>query len=130
MASSEFREVVAYALSCVGRHDLTLKPKQEEALIHLYDGRDVFAWFPTGYGKSLCYQLLPFMFDFKLKRTSSRRSERSVVLVLSPLVSLMVDQVAGLKKRGVSAAILSGNKGGQFAASYYIANRVRIYSYL
>ena len=54
----------------------------------------MFAWFPTGYGKSLCYQLLPFMYDFKLKRTSVRRTERSVVLVLSPLVSLMVDQVA------------------------------------
>ena len=114
MGSAEFREAIAYALSWVGRQDLTLKPKQEEALVHLYDGRDVFAWFPTGYGKSLCYQLLPFMFDFKLKRTNSRRTERSVVLVLSPLVSLMVDQVAGLQKRGVSAAILSGNKGGQY----------------
>ena len=45
MASSKFYEAVAYALSCVGRQDLTLKPKQEEALIHLYDGRDVFTWF-------------------------------------------------------------------------------------
>ena len=62
------------------------EPKQDESLIHLYNGRDVFAWFPTGYGKSLCYQLLPFMFDFKLKQTSSRRTEKSVVLVLSPLV--------------------------------------------
>lgn len=98
MASTEFREAVAYALCCVGLEDLTLKPKQEEALIHLYDSHDVFAWFPTGYGKSLCYQLLPFMFDYKLKRTSSPRVERSVVLVLSPLVSLMIDQVSGLQK--------------------------------
>ena len=96
MASAELCEALAYALSCVGRQDLTLKPKQEEALLHLYDGQDVFAWFPTGYGKSLCYQLLPFMYDFKLKRTSVRRTERSVVLVLSPLVSLKVDQVASL----------------------------------
>ena len=99
-----FCEAVAYALRCVGLEDLTLKPKQKEALIH---GHDVFAWFPTGYGKSLCFQLLPFMFDFK----TSSSSERSVVLVLSPLVSLMIDQVSGLRKRGVSAAILSGNKG-------------------
>ena len=85
MASTvEFREAVAYALSCVHQEDLILKPKQEEALIHLYDGRDVFAWFPTGYGKSICYQLLPFMFDVKLKRTSSPKTERSVVLVISP----------------------------------------------
>ncbi len=39
-----------YGFSCVGLEDLTLKPKQEEALIHLYDGHDVFAWFPTGCG--------------------------------------------------------------------------------
>ena len=121
MASTEFLEAVAYALSCVGLEDFRLKPKQEEALIHLYDGQDVFAWFPTGYGKSLCYQLLPFMFDFKLKRTGPPRVERSVVLVLSPLVSLMVDQVSGLQKRGVSAAILSGNKGIQIASSRKIA---------
>ena len=43
MGSAEFREAIAYVLSCVGRQDLTLKPKQEEALVHLYDGRDVFA---------------------------------------------------------------------------------------
>ena len=118
MASTEFLEAVAYALSCVGLEDLKLKTKQEEALIHLYDGHDVFAWFSTGYGKSLCYQLLPFMFDFKLKRTNSPRFEISVVLVLSPLVSLMVDQVSGLQKRGVSTAILSGNKGTKLYRRY------------
>ena len=46
----EFREANRYAIWCIGRQDLTLKPKQEEgqALFHLYDGWDVFAWFPTG----------------------------------------------------------------------------------
>ena len=58
MASTEFCEAVAYALRFVGLKDLTLKPKQKEALIHLYDDHDVFVWFPTGYGKSLCFQLL------------------------------------------------------------------------
>ena len=83
LATTEFCEAVAYALSCVHREGLVLKPKQEEAFIHLYAGRDVFAWFPTGYGKSLCYQLLPFMFDYKLKRTNSPVAERSVVFSTS-----------------------------------------------
>ena len=65
--SAEFRDAVAYSLRCVHQESLILKAKQEEALFHLYNGRDVFAWFPTGYGpgQSFCYQLLPF----KLKRT-------------------------------------------------------------
>ena len=109
--SVEFREAVAYSLSCVHLQSFTLKDKQEEALFHLYSGRDVFTWFSTGYGKSICYQLLPFMFDFKLKRTTAPQAKRSSVLVISPLVSLMVDQVSGLQKRGVNAAILSGNTG-------------------
>ena len=54
-------------------------------------------WLPTGYGKSVCYECLPFLYDMKL----------SVVLVVSPLVSLMVDQVSSLRSRGVPAAILS-----------------------
>ncbi len=111
MATTEFKEAVCYAISRVGLADLSPKPKQEEALIHTYICHKVFAWFPTGYVKSLCYQLFPFMFDFKLKKTSSPGVERSVVLVLSPLISLMVDQVSSLQQRGVSAGILSDNKG-------------------
>ena len=67
----------------------------------------MFAWLPTGYGKSLHYQLLLFLFDFKLGRTRAIATERSVALVISPLVSLMVDQVCGLQAYGVCAAILS-----------------------
>ena len=58
----EFREAIAYALLYVGRQVLTLKPKQEEALFHLYDGRDALlgSQLPI-YGKSLGYLLLPFI---------------------------------------------------------------------
>ena len=57
-----------------------------EAVTRLSEGpgMDVFAWFPTGYGKSICYQLLPFIFDVKLGRTNAPLVDRSVI---SPLVS-------------------------------------------
>ena len=57
---------------------------------------------------TLCYETLPFVFDFKLERVSGTASS-SVVIVVSSLVSLMADQVASLRKRGVKAAILSGH---------------------
>ena len=71
----------------------------------------MFVWLPTGYGKSLCYQLLPFLFDIKLGCTGAIATERSVAVVISPLVSLMVNQVYSLQARGVCPAILSGNSG-------------------
>ena len=45
--------------------------------------RGMFAWFPAGYGKSSCYQLLAFVYDFKLKWTRSRGTERSVVCAIA-----------------------------------------------
>ena len=50
-----------------------------------------------------------FLFDYKLSKVAP--SKKSVCLVVSPLVSLMVDQVLSLRSKGVHAAILSGNKG-------------------
>ena len=50
--------------------------------------RAVFAWFPAGYGKSSCYQLLAFVYDFKLKWSMSRGNERNAVCAIAG-----VDQV-------------------------------------
>ncbi len=95
-SSSKFDSALAHALSCVGKPGLVLKVKQLEVLKCLYAGSDVFLWVPTGYGKSVCFQTLPFLFDAKLGRISAPPSKCSVVLVISPLVSLMVDQVSHL----------------------------------
>ena len=62
-------------------------------------------WLPTGFGKSMCYQALPFVFDAKNGRQTGLNA--SVVLVVAPLVALMVDQVRSLRQSGVRAAILT-----------------------
>ena len=54
---------------------------------------------------SLCYEVLPFVFDDKLGK------DNSVAIVVSLLISLMVDQVQSLRRRSIRAAIMSsGNK--------------------
>ena len=68
-----------------------LKPEQLQDVRHIYEGRDVFLWLPT-FGKSICHEMSPFLLDCKLGKFES-----SIVIVMSPLVSLMVDQVAGLR---------------------------------
>lgn len=60
---------------------------QKEVIEQLLDGRDVIALLPTGMGKSLCYQLPGYVFD-------------KPVLIVSPLLSLMQDQVDQLKRLG------------------------------
>ncbi|MED4127113.1 RecQ family ATP-dependent DNA helicase [Shouchella miscanthi] len=65
----------------------TFKEGQKEIIEALMAGNDVFAMLPTGRGKSLCYQLPAFL-------------ARGLTVVVSPLLSLMEDQVAQLKKAG------------------------------
>ena len=66
----------------------TLRPEQVEALRAVFDGRDTMAVLPTGYGKSLIYQLPAVLSD-------------RPTLVISPLIALMQDQQRGLQARGV-----------------------------
>ena len=69
---------------------------QEQAIAALLDGRPVLAVFPTGAGKSLCYQLPALLLD-------------GVTLVVSPLIALMKDQIDFLRSRGVAAARLDSS---------------------
>ncbi|MEK7703669.1 MAG: ATP-dependent DNA helicase RecQ [Myxococcota bacterium] len=70
---------------------------QAEAVAALVDGRDVAVLFPTGGGKSLCYQLPALV---------RRRRGEGPTVVISPLIALMQDQVEALRGRGVAAAAL------------------------
>ena len=101
-------QATAYALERVGAlSTLVLKKEQVSAVQAVYEWFDVF-WLPTGFGKSIRYELLPFVFDHKLGRIEGTNIY-SLVIVVTPLVSLMVDQVTDLKKRDVDAAIISGS---------------------
>ena len=67
----------------------TLKPEQCEIICSFISGKDVFGVLPTGFGKSLCYQCLPLIFD---KLTTD--GLQSIILVISPLIAIMKDQVS------------------------------------
>ena len=65
-----------------------LKREQRIVINSFVSGNDVFAVLPTGFGKTLCYACLPSIFDSLLE------AERSaIVVVISPLVSIMKEQV-------------------------------------
>ena len=76
---------------------LDLRREQELAVKKFAMGNDVFVSLPTGSGKSVCYGILPIVFDLL------RGKPGSVVVVVSPLISLMKDQVVSMKKRGINA---------------------------
>ncbi len=67
-------------------------------------GKDVFVSLPTGSGKSLCYACLPHVFDALRCRVEETLIHHSIVVVVSPLSSLMQDQV-NLKSTDVCAFI-------------------------
>ena len=58
-----------------------------EVVLSFVSGRDVFVALPTGFGKSFCFFVLPRIFD-------ALGSPNSIVLVLSPLLAIMQDQVS------------------------------------
>src|SRR5215207_1815494 len=69
---------------------------QQRVIDRLLAGKSVLAIFPTGAGKSLCYQLPALLLD-------------GVTVVISPLIALMKDQIDFLVTRGVAAARLDSS---------------------
>ena len=76
---------------------------QEEIINQILSGRDVLGIMPTGAGKSICYQVPALMME-------------GITLVISPLISLMQDQVISLRESGISAAYINSSLS---AAEYF-----------
>lgn len=77
-------------------------PLQADVIASILEGRDTLAVMPTGGGKSLCYQIPALIFD-------------GLTVVISPLISLMTDQVMQLAEAGVPAVVLNSQlDGGQY----------------
>ena len=89
----------------------SLRSEQEMALHAFLNGKDVFVNFPTGFGKSIIYQLAPLVssrFE-ELSPNSGLGKSDAILVVVSPLISLMKDQVAYLQERNVKATHISGH---------------------
>ncbi|KAF7197345.1 ATP-dependent DNA helicase RecQ [Pseudocercospora fuligena] len=89
--------------------------KQEAAITRVLDGGSSVVVFPTGGGKSLCYQVPALCFK-ELDRMAGVRqghAQSGITLVVSPLLALMKDQVDALKRKGINAASLDSTKSKQ-----------------
>lgn len=84
----------------------TFRAGQEAVIETLLAGRSSLAIFPTGAGKSLCYQLPALLLD-------------GLTVVISPLIALMKDQVDALQARGIAAARLDSSVGAAEVQAIY-----------
>ena len=97
MAEDAFRKVCeVFGFDSLNKH-------QEEALRFVFETKsDVFVNLPTGFGKSVVFQALPIVYS-----CVEPTREKNIVIVVSPLINLMKDQVSRLTSLGISAISLS-----------------------
>ena len=96
-AFADFSKVIGYEL----------KKKQTEAIYSVLSGSDVLVVLPTSFDKPMIYQALLWLSVYLGQRTSL------IVLVISPLVAIMKNQVVLMKRKGINAAFIGEEQQDQ-----------------
>ena len=124
-----FLSCLEFALLNSLYQDIIIKPKQVLCLESIYMQNDVMCVLPTGYGNSLIFHLLPMLLFAKFKlRFDLLRDWRlngicttvvnSIVIVVSPLNSLMSNQISRLNVSGIRASVIKIKEGRKGLASH------------
>lgn len=97
-----FERAVQQSLSLLQlSENIVLKKEQEDALrAVVFNQNDCLCVLPTGFGKSLIFQLIPFVWDLLNGVTDS------CVLIVSPLNAIISDQIEKLKSRGIGVRVV------------------------
>ena len=103
--SIEFLYCLHFAIVNSEYSNIILKPKQVLCLEAVYHGKDLLAVLPTGYGKSLIFHLLSSLIAEKNRRTDVL--EKPVIIVISPLNSLINNQLQKINRLRQRAVVLS-----------------------
>ena len=104
MADSTTRLDDAFEKACQVFSVSKLYPEQKKALRAFVTRQDVFVNLPTGYGKSLVFQMAPFV------HSELGNATNPIVIVISPLISLMQDQTEYLRSLNIKAAFIGEDK--------------------
>jgi len=114
-----------------------LKPEQSKAVLAFLEGKDVFVALPTGYGKSIIYAMLPAVFDrlkgikcyimsCNLWRYMFAGVSGSIVVCISPLTTIMMDQKAKFERMGIKAEFVGETQDSQGVVAEVIAGRIQL----
>ncbi|CAB3985129.1 ATP-dependent DNA helicase -like [Paramuricea clavata] len=107
----EFVEAVKFVMEMC-KYNFLPKFEQLQAIYYLCRGKDVFVHLRTGFGKSLIYTLFPYVCD-ALRSSPNNDCRSSIVVLISPLISLMDDQMAKMAERGIHSVKLTDLKDRQ-----------------
>jgi superfamily II DNA helicase RecQ len=110
LSLNSFFHSILYALERCKFEDVFLKAQQYKILDAITSEKDVICVLPTGYGKSIIFQLLPYVYEYHLEK-------ESIVLVVAPLNAIIDDQIQNLRKRGLSVGALKTDEENSMGTS-------------